>query len=71
MFLYRSLFRYIHYGEPTWCMLTGMSKHEEYINNGFPLDAFEGIEREPWPPNWSEEEEAQYWHDKQEKYNEK
>jgi hypothetical protein len=52
-------------------MLTGMSKHEEYINNGFPLDALEGIEREPWPPNWSEEEEAQYWHDKQEKYNEK
>ena len=52
-------------------MLTGMSKHEEYINNGFPLDAFENVITHVWPPFETEEEEAKLWHDEQEKYNEK
>jgi hypothetical protein len=49
-------------------MLTGMSKHEEYDIGGYPVD---DLGQEPWPPNWTEEEEAKFWHDEQDKYNEK
>jgi hypothetical protein len=52
-------------------MLTDMSKHEEYIHDGYPPDAFENVTTEPWPPFETEEEEAEFWHDYQEKHNEK
>jgi hypothetical protein len=42
-------------------MLSVMSTHGEYGISGYPVNAFESVEKEPWPPNWSEEEEAQYW----------
>jgi hypothetical protein len=39
-------------------MLPVMNKHEEYDISGYPMD---DLEKEPWPPNWTEEEEARYW----------
>jgi hypothetical protein len=65
MFLYTRFFCYIHCETPTWCMLADMNKHEEYIVDGFPLDAFADITTEPWPPFKTEQEEAKYWHDQQ------
>jgi hypothetical protein len=39
-------------------MLPVMNKHEEYDIGGYPVD---DLGQEPWPPNWTEEEEARYW----------
>ena len=38
-----------------------MYSHEVFIFNGYPVDAFYGLDYEPWPPNWTAEEEARYW----------
>ena len=38
-----------------------MRSHEVFIFDGYPVDAFYGIEYEALPPNWSIEEEARYW----------
>lgn len=40
-------------------MLSVMSTN--HAPEDYPMDAFEGIEDEAWPPFESEEEEEKYW----------
>ena len=40
-----------------------MYSHEVFIFDGHPVDAFYGLEQEPWPNFKSIDEENDYWHD--------